>query len=113
MSAPWSPLQLHVLAAMGHAVYRPVAGWTQTPGAPARESEDNPARCAIEGLDFDPADALVAAVLRAAGLDIHARIDLPDWWLAHGLPAPATLRADAAAKRALWPRLRALRRGRG
>ena len=46
---------------------------------------------------------LLRALLRAAG-----RRDLGE--LAAWLPDPATLRGNAAAKRALWPRLRTLRR---
>lgn len=110
MSAPWSPSQLRILAALGHAVYRPVAGWTS---APAGDGAANRFDAATLDFAIDPTDALVVAISRAAGLDAHACPDLPDWWHANGLPAPVTLRADATAKRALWSRLRALRAGRG
>ena len=46
---------------------------------------------------------LLRAVLRAAGRREAGQ-------LAAWLPDSAALRGDAAAKRALWPRLRALRR---
>ena len=53
-----------------------------------------------------PEDPLVDALLRAAGRDRQA----PDAAaLLRDCPPPATLRADPAAKRALWPRLRRLR----
>lgn len=81
----WSPWQREVLAAMGHAPLRHVA-------PPAV-----------------PDDPLLHALLRAA-----ARApDAPDAAvIARTLPPMATLRGNAAAKRALWPRLRALRRDR-
>ena len=52
-------------------------------------------------------DRLARALLRAAGRApdaVDAPILLAQW------PDPARLRRDPAAKRALWPRLRALRR---
>ena len=77
---PWSAEQEEWLRALGHAPYR------------------------FNGLPEDP---LLHAVLRAAGqdpADARARALVSD------LPPLATLRGDAAAKRRLWPRLRALRR---
>lgn len=56
-----------------------------------------------------PEDPLVDALLRAAGRD-RAAADAAA--LLRGWPSPATLRADPRAKRALWPRLRRLRRDR-
>jgi len=53
-----------------------------------------------------PDSPLLRALVRAAG----GRA--PDAELMRLLPDPLTLRGNAAAKRALWPRLRALR-GRG
>lgn len=81
MSAMWDPFQREVLAALGHAPYVVV-----TPG-------DDPM--------FD-------ALLRAAGRD---RSSGDATHLLRSWPKPATLRGDAAAKRALWPQLRGLRRG--
>jgi DNA polymerase III psi subunit len=46
-------------------------------------------------------------LLRATGRDRNAG-DAAQ--LARGWPKPAALRGDAAAKRALWPQLRRLRR---
>lgn len=80
-AGPWSAEQEEWLRALGHAPYR------------------------VAGLPEDP---LLHAVLRAAGrdpADARARALVAD------LPPVASLRGDAAAKRRLWPRLRALRRG--
>ena len=56
-----------------------------------------------------PEDALLQALLRAAARDAGSP-DLPA--VLRALPATATLRGNAIAKRALWPRLRRLRSGR-
>lgn len=78
----WDPFQREVLAELGHVLYR-------LPGvAPAAAPMD---------------DGMLARLARAAGLAADAlQADI-------AALAPA-LRGDAAAKRALWPRLRALRR---
>jgi len=82
----WDPWQQEVLEAMGHRVY-------------AR---------APRAADVVPDDPLAHALLRAAG----RRPDDDDAAaLLRGLPALDVLRADPAAKRAAWHRLRALRRG--
>ena len=79
MQGPWSAEQCEWLRALGHEPYR------------------------FAGLPEDP---LLHAVLRAAGRDpADARAAL----LLAELPPVATLRGDPAAKRRLWPRLRALR----
>lgn len=81
---PWSPQQREWLAALGHVVH--VA-------APPPGLVDDPLRLAM---------------LRAAGREAtasDARALLRAW------PPSASLRGDAAAKRHLWPQLRALRRG--
>ena len=54
-----------------------------------------------------PEDPMVDALLRAAGRDRDAADAAA---LLRACPAPATLRRDPAAKRALWPRLRRMRR---
>lgn len=74
----WDPLQREVLEAMGYTVY---------------------------GLAPPPDDALLRALLRAAGRDAGApdAVALCREW------SPASRLRDPAAKRALWPRLRALR----
>lgn len=83
----WDPLQREVLAALGHVLYR------------------------VPGDDADaatvPTDALSLAVLRAAGRQPDAADAAR---LCREWGVPGRLR-DAAAKRALWPKLRALRRG--
>jgi DNA polymerase III psi subunit len=56
-----------------------------------------------------PEDALLQALLRAAGRDAESA-DLPA--VLRALPATATLRGNTAAKRALWPRIRKFRSGR-
>ena len=79
MQGPWSAEQCDWLRALGHEPYR------------------------FAGLPEDP---LLHAVLRAAGRD---PADALAAMLLAELPPIATLRGDAAAKRGLWPRLRALR----
>ena len=85
--ASWDPFQRTVLAELGHVLYAPAAAG----GAGAR------------AVDTDA--AMLARLARAARVDADAL-------LAHADIAAmsATLRGDAAGKRALWPRLRALRR---
>lgn len=81
----WDPFQRAVLAELGHVVYRPV----QMPVAGAVTVDD----------------AVLARLARAAGMDID------DFTRQFGDLAPlAALQGDARAKRALWPRLRAMRR---
>ena len=79
----WDPFQREVLEALGHVVL-------ERAPAPALPVPD---------------DALVHALLRAAGrtpVDDDAGQLCRDW-------SVAELRSGPAAKRALWPRLRALR----
>ena len=83
----WDAFQREVLSALGHEVLALVAtGAAGTAIAPAIDATGMP--------------ALQQALLRAVGGD-PARLA--------GLPPLAQLRTPAA-KRALWPRLRALRR---
>ncbi|WP_242109753.1 hypothetical protein [Luteimonas aquatica] len=81
----WDPLQRDVLEALGHTLYR---------AAPAQAAET-----AL------PEDALLHALLRAAGRDAGAA-DAAALFREWG---PTSRLRAAAAKRALWPRLRALR----
>lgn len=90
-AALWDPLQCEMLAAMGLPVQRVVVA--------AAVGDETPAAL--------PDDPLLLALLRAAGRTREAA-DAPR--LARGWPAPERLRRDPAAKRALWPQLRALRR---
>ena len=78
---PWSAEQLEWLRALGHVPVR------------------------VAGL---PPDPLLHAVVRAAGADPD---DARAVALARQLPPVASLRGNPAAKRNLWPRLRALRAG--
>ena len=84
----WDPFQRAALAELGHVLYR----------LPAAASASGEA-------DVAPDAGMLARLARAAGMT-------PDALLAHAEIAAmaARLRDDAAAKRALWPRLRALRR---
>jgi hypothetical protein len=81
----WDPFQRAVLAELGHVLYRPVR--LAVPGAAQVD------------------DAVLARLARAAAMDID------DFTRSFGDLAPlAALHGDARAKRALWPRLRAMRR---
>ncbi len=100
MSASWSPQQREALEAMGLPVYRMV-------GAAAPAAEPAAAPVAMRGestLSASTLDPLMLALLCAAGLGREGAPLAGDW------PTPQTLRGDPQAKRALWPRLRALRR---
>jgi hypothetical protein len=79
----WDPLQREILEALGHTVYGIAAH--STPALPD--------------------DALLHALLRAAGRDADAAeaAALCREWM------PTTRLREPSAKRALWPRLRALR----
>lgn len=89
----WDPFQRAVLAELGHALYR----------LPATV----PAAASVEASVAGDA-GMLARLARAAGMTVDAL-------QAHAevVAAADRLRGDAAAKRALWPRLRALRRGAG
>lgn len=82
----WDPWQREVLEAMGHRVYA---------RAPRAD-------------EIVPDDPLAHALLRAAGRSADSGDAAA---LLRELPPLPVLRADPAAKRALWPKLRALRRG--
>ncbi len=109
MNAPWSPQQREWLQALGHEVLMLAGAQAPAELAPPPAPADLPATEArVASASRGPTAAaaaespLLRAMLRAAG-----RRDVGDLaWL----PDPVTLRGDAAAKRALWPRLRTLRR---
>ncbi len=86
----WDAFQREALAELGHVIYMPLKA-----GAPDAQPVSS---------DVDV--GMLARVARAAAIDIDAL-------QAHADIAAMImrLRGDAAAKRALWPRLRALRRG--
>lgn len=118
----WSPLQHEALEAMGFAVYRmpgaeAVSRTDATPPARSADASNTapvsrpamprPVAPPRPGTDAGAGvDRLRAALSRAAGgVDPAALSAL----IGEG-DAAARLRGDPAAKRALWPRLRALRR---
>ena len=97
----WDPFQREALAELGHRLYR-VRGTEASPGPdpvapidPATQAR--PARTAAPPSPKAAIDPLLRALVRAAGTDALPPLDLD------------ALRRDPAAKRALWPRLRALR----
>ena len=83
----WDAFQRDVLAELGHVLYVPLqAGMANAPT-----------------VDVDA--GMLARLAQAAGVaveELQAHADIA--------AMAARLRGDAAAKRALWPRLRALRR---
>jgi hypothetical protein len=124
MSALWSPQQREWLQAMGHQVWalggaqsiesgsQAVASVQDAPADARREAaallkgESAPLARQAAPTPREPAraDRLLLAVLRAAGRDSN------DAEVAALITDLASLRGNAAAKRALWPHLRALRR---
>lgn len=93
-------LQREILVEMGYTVYRVHSG--EADAAAAQGHAPAAARLAEAG---PGADALLRALLRAAGRDTH---DVEALALCRSLLPPGGLR-DARTRRALWPRLRALR----
>ncbi len=94
----WDPFQRDVLAELGHVIYRQT-GVEVAPDAGVARADAIPADIT------SPDERMLARVALAAGMTADAlQLRL------HGVQAIARLRGDAAAKRALWPRLRALRR---
>ena len=85
----WDGFQRAVLAEFGHVLYR-------LPDAPS-------APVAGGGMALDA--SMLERLARAAGVSPEALLARADI-----AAQSARLRGDAAAKRALWPRLRALRR---
>lgn len=85
----WDPFQREALAELGLRVYR-----MRGEGASVRAVETSAPPPAVPGARPDP---LLRALVRAAGTDALPELEMD------------ALRRDPAAKRALWPRLRALR----
>ncbi|MCX7033984.1 MAG: hypothetical protein NT046_08445 [Arenimonas sp.] len=93
----WNPQQQAMLSAMGYTLYRQAGAVPAAmPALPAAVSRGDVAPGA-------QADRLLQALARAAGGHDLAAL---------ALPPIEQLRASGAAKRALWPSLRALRRKR-
>jgi hypothetical protein len=90
----WDAFQREALGALGHTLYRRADA--QAPSSP-------------EPVDAPPATAAITALQRAL-LRAAGRRDPADADLRSLLATASGLRADPVAKRALWPRLRALRR---
>lgn len=87
----WDAFQRDVLNALGHTLLVPAA----TPARAAGDALDPRA----PGSGDRPPPALLGALARAAGVDAAQLADLP----------PLDALRTPVAKRALWPRLRALR----
>lgn len=100
----WDPFQRLVLAELGHVPYRVVAAVANAAPERALEHAVAPLQAAPDARDA----ALLAKLALAARLSPQALL-AQQAGIADLLPR---LRDDPAAKRALWPRLRALRRGR-
>ena len=118
MNAVWSSEQQRLLMALGYTLYRPAGSIAIAPDASIaaldRASTTAPTASAIEG--YAPRHAssviepLLRALLRAGGSDPGQVADAESWLRAQQIPSLTQLRNNPAAKRALWPRLRALRR---
>lgn len=89
----WDGFQRAVLAELGHVLYR-------LPDAPSA-----PSAPAASGVEMTVDASMLARLARAAGVAPEVLLAWADI-----AALSAGLRGDAAAKRALWPRLRALRR---
>jgi len=133
--SPWSPQQRRWLQALGHVVWRAGAGDAEAESAPMPATQPPvpvaasvaavprrapppatdaagepavpaPARTGSMSRPAQMPDRLRLALLRASGLDPAdpaAMAAMAQWPVEE-------LRRDAAAKRAFWPRLRALRK---
>jgi len=123
---PWSPQQREWLQALGHDVLALAGAASASPAraAPDPAPAQEPAPALPQGVDRDaarvprapaparPATARAPAestLLRALAQAAGRAPD--DGELLRALPPLASLRGNPAARRALWPRLRALRRG--
>lgn len=94
----WNPHQHRLLTALGYTVHRQISPAVT---AVAMASAAVPPASAALTVSADAGTALLQALRKAAnGRDIDAL----------ALPPIEQLRSDPAAKRALWPQLRALRK---
>ena len=96
----WNPQQQAMLSAMGYTLYRQAGAAVPMVPADAGAASE-PAR--VPASPGGAGDRLLQALARAAGGHDLATL---------ALPPIDQLRASGAAKRALWPTLRALRRNR-
>jgi hypothetical protein len=93
----WNPQQQAMLAAMGYTLYRGAGAPPAAPAEMPRNAVGSPSGAGSAGQE----GRLLQALRRAAGgRDLSGL----------ALPPLETLRSDAAAKRRIWPVLRALRR---
>jgi hypothetical protein len=94
----WDAFQREMLTALGHTVFVPAAATpveTMSVESTPVGSMSVPVTTAANAAQ----PALLRALVRAAGVDAERLGDLP----------PLDQLRDATAKRALWPRLRAMR----
>lgn len=106
MNPAYDSLQQRCLEALGYTVYalagNEAASKLVTAQLPSRALQ-SPAPLARE-------HRLLAAVLKAARLQMDTIDDAQHWLGAHGVDSIAALRTDPGAKRALWIKLRRERR---
>ena len=86
MTTMWDSFQREALTALGHVVYQAVDPALNAPASQRVAADDG-------------VPPLLQALARAVGVPIERLVDLP----------PLDQLRNAAAKRALWPRLRAMR----
>jgi len=99
---PWSGEQREWLQALGHDVLM-LASATMV-AEPPREAKPSAPEPVAAARTAAAASSLLRALARAAGRNEQ------DAELLQVLPDLTTLRGNPAARRALWPRLRALRK---
>lgn len=98
----WDPFQREVLAELGHVLYRQAGAAMQADAHAVRIDAEG------DGVAASADGPMLARIAHAAGMTADAlQACFGD------VPALARLHGNPAAKRALWPRLRALRRQRG
>lgn len=100
----WDPFQREVLAELGHVVYRQAGAEFNSASVFAPATAPLHAAAPASHGDFIDA-SMLARIARAAAMstdDMQARLG--------ELSLSAGLRGNPAGKRALWPRLRAMRR---
>ncbi len=105
---PWTAQQREWLRALGHDVFVPVA--SAAAGARVEEARATPAAAAPATPATRGRAPAAGALLRA--LARAAAREETDEELRRVLPDLATLHGNPAARRALWPQLRALRKRR-